>query len=292
MKHVLSGILLLVICVLLALNTFIVPEGKQAARLTTAQPTTEPTWLEPGVYFRWPIGQHIVWRDQRQQAVFARGTEAEPYVTVNTFDQHALELGYVALWQVKHFATFNRHFADDTAAQAQIRLVLNQALSQCCLSQTLAQWLNPEGLANILQQVTLSANKALAEYGITLSQVQITALVVPPVDQALWFNGMKARGQETLNQLQSQTATLATNLHVAVEQKVAQTLMTAKNQAAQLHQQADAQATALYADAYRRNPAFYEFYMNLKAYRQVFKAHPPVLVLNTDTPFLKSLNNP
>lgn len=281
-----SGVVALIIAASVFSSAFIVPEGLQATRLTAGKVSL---WLAPGLHFRMPWTA-LQWRDQRIHLLAINGTAALPYLNVTTFDQTALSLGYAVLWQVKNPELYAKDFGTDAVAIAAIQTTLNQTLSQCCLSQTLAQWLNPKSLAIIVNQALASANERLQTQGIKLSQLMITAIEVPKSARDAWLVAMRARGSVALNQLQTQTSTLAFNLKSAVDAKVAQTLSDGKKQVATVRSQADAKATAIYTEAYQKNPSFYEFYMDLKAYQQLFKARPPVMVLTTDSPYLKAMH--
>jgi len=280
-----SAAAVLIAAVGLMESAFIVPEGLEAF-----VGGHESRWLAPGLHFKWPIGQTLQWRDLRPHLLVTSGTDALPYVSVMTFDQKGLELGYAVLWKVTDADLYAGQFATEALAVTAIRVAINQALSQCCLSQTLGQWLAPQSLNAIINQALNAANTTLAGKGLGLSQLAITALQVPANDRDLWLNGMKVRGQMALNKLQVETSTLAVNLKTTVDKKVTQTLVDGKNQADSIRSRADAQATDIYAAAYHKNPGFYEFYSNLKAYQQVFKARAPVMVVSTDSPFLKAMN--
>lgn len=274
----------LVVVGLVASSVFVVPEGMQA-KIRQAS-----AWLSPGLHVRWPF-QKLLWRDQRQQLLVASGSNEQPYLSATTYDHHDLQVGYMALWQVSDMSLYEKQWGDEAAAAAAIRALINQMMSQCCLSQTLAQWLDARNVNTIEQQTLTAVNSALKPKGLRVNQLQVTALIVPSADRDVWLDGMKSRGQGALDQLQVQTSMLAANLRAEVDAKVAQSLATAKQKAEQSRSQADLQATAVYAAAYNKSPAFYEFYTNLQAYRQVFKARPPVLVLNSESPFLKTMVN-
>lgn len=275
---------LVVVVGLVASSVFVVPEGMQAKVRQTS------VWLSPGVHVRWPL-QKLLWRDQRQQLLVASGSNEQPYLSATTYDQHNLQVGYMALWQVSDMSLYEKQGGDEATAAAAIRALINQTMSQCCLSQTLAQWLDEPNVNTVELQTLAAVNAALKSKGLRVNQLQVTALIVPAADREVWLDGMKSRGQAALDQLQVQTSMLAANLRAEVDAKVAQSLATAKQKAEQSRSQADLQATAVYAAAYNQSPAFYEFYTNLQAYRQVFKARPPVLVLNSESPFLKTMVN-
>ena len=53
----------------------------------------------------------------------------------------------------------------------------------------------------------------------------------------------------------------------------------------------DAQAAAIYAQAYSQDPEFFSFYRSLAAYRKSFADGKGVLVLKPDSEFLRYLND-
>ena len=54
-------------------------------------------------------------------------------------------------------------------------------------------------------------------------------------------------------------------------------------------EQHDAQATALYADAFGRDPKFAAFYRNLQAYRATFHDKSDVMVVDSSSEFFKAM---
>ncbi len=279
-----GGIFVVIMAVIVARSVFLVPEGRQAKL------DDDMTWLEPGLHWHSPWRHQLTWQDQRQQAVLASGTDDQPYVRVITFDQKQLELGYMALWQVTDRAVFAKHYGSDAVAKNAVRTVINQALSQCCLSETLAQWLTADSLTTNAHQVLTIANTILAANGLTLSQLVITAVTIPSEARDVWLDAMQVRGQANLTQLQLQTTTLAATLKATVDAKASKMVTDAQRQADALRSQADTEAAAIYANAYQKNPEFYEFYMNLNAYQHIFKARSPVMVLDSQSSFFKSMH--
>jgi len=54
----------------------------------------------------------------------------------------------------------------------------------------------------------------------------------------------------------------------------------------------DATASEIYAQAYAKNPEFFEFYRSLGAYRQVFKNENDMIVLDPDSEFFRYFKKP
>ena len=59
----------------------------------------------------------------------------------------------------------------------------------------------------------------------------------------------------------------------------------------QVRGEGDAQAAAIYADAYNRNSEFYSFYRSLQAYRDVFNGNGDVMLLKPDSEFFRYIDN-
>ena len=54
----------------------------------------------------------------------------------------------------------------------------------------------------------------------------------------------------------------------------------------------DARAAEIYANAYNRNPEFYDFYRSLNAYKESFRNSGDVFLLDPDSDFFKYFANP
>ncbi len=65
----------------------------------------------------------------------------------------------------------------------------------------------------------------------------------------------------------------------------------AYKQAQTIKGQGDASATAIYAQAFSKNPEFYAFYRSLEAYRKSFDGKNSTLVLAPDSEFFKYFKN-
>ena len=54
----------------------------------------------------------------------------------------------------------------------------------------------------------------------------------------------------------------------------------------------DAKASALYADAFGRDPQFAQFYRSLEAYRTSFRSKSDVMVVDPASDFFKAMRGP
>ena len=68
-------------------------------------------------------------------------------------------------------------------------------------------------------------------------------------------------------------------------------LAEAYRQAQEIKGEGDAQANAVYAEAFNRNPEFAEFYRNIEAYKQSFGKSTDMIVLDGSGEFFDYLKN-
>jgi len=67
-------------------------------------------------------------------------------------------------------------------------------------------------------------------------------------------------------------------------------LANATKEAEKIRGEGDATATATYAEAYNRDPEFYDFTRSLKAYRNTFNDEGDILLIDPDSDYFKYLN--
>src|SRR5690606_18184868 len=65
----------------------------------------------------------------------------------------------------------------------------------------------------------------------------------------------------------------------------------AYRQAQQIRGEGDAEASAIYAEAFNKDPEFYEFTRSLNAYRETFSNNSDLLLLSPDSDFFKYLKD-
>ena len=68
-------------------------------------------------------------------------------------------------------------------------------------------------------------------------------------------------------------------------------LADAYRQAEETKGNGDATAAATYANAYSKDPEFYDFTRSLKAYQSTFESKSDILLINPDSDFFKYLDN-
>lgn len=287
MKY-LDRIIAVIILLFIAYSSaFIVPDGMRAStQLMWQKVSLQKNWLQPGLHFKWPWVEQVSWLDLRVQALLANGVEQQPMLTVQTFDKQTVNLAYIAVWRFKADIVKN----DAVESQDALRDVINKELAQTAGRVTLAQLLNPDSFKPFMQLLQNRLQGLLAKQQIELVSLEITHISAPADQRAEWIARMQTNQQKHLNDMKQQASMYAANLRQQTDNKIAKVLSDAQIQAAQIRGDASAQAAQVYNDAYQKDPSFYQFYHNLKAYEQVMSHRRNVIILGSDAPFLKTFN--
>ena len=96
-------------------------------------------------------------------------------------------------------------------------------------------------------------------------------------------------GTEKQGSFRSNTRELALGIRADAERQTVVIEAQAYRQAEQIRGDGDAQSAAIYADAFNKDPDFYQFYRSINAYTNVFKDKSDFLVLDPNSEFFKYL---
>lgn len=244
-------IALVIIVVALATSLFVVPETKQAVVIRAGNPDRIINMYRPDVPYgrtgagfaaRIPLAEQVQYVDRRVLDLDMSNQQ------VLTSDQQRLQVNAYARFRIIQPVTMIESAGDEERLRSQLSPILTSVLRQELGRRTFASLLTADrgsAMTNIRDQLDQQAR----EYGVQILDVRIKAADLPegtPLQAA--FTRMQSDRQEEAATIRAQG------------RKNAQII------------RAEAQATAAetYADAFGKDPAFYDFYRAMESYRQTF----------------------
>lgn len=272
------GIVSLVLLIIAAMATVIVPETKQAVILRFEQPyDTINAWhpgqpfgtTEAGLHWRIPIADKIILIDKRVLDVDLDNQ------TVQSVDQDRLVVDAYARFRIvdplKAALSTGSTASTEQRVADQLSPLLASALRNELGKRHFAELLSPErGL--VMHHIQSGLQAKAAQYGVQIVDVRIRHADLPdgsPLQSAL--ARMKSARQQ-------QAATIR-----------AQGLKNAQI----IQAQADADASRIYAESFNKDPQFYDFYRAMQSYRTTFGAdgtNPPGdtnIILSPNSDYLR-----
>jgi membrane protease subunit HflC len=259
-----------VILVALLSSVVIVPETHQAVVIRTGQPDRVFNQFRPEVPYG-QTGAGINWRIpfvEAVQMVDRRVLDLDmTRQQVLSNDQQRLQVDAYARYRIIDPVRMVERAGTEEQLESQLLPILTSVLRQELGRRPFSALINAErgtAMANITRTLDTQARN----YGAQVLDVRIKAADLPegrPLDAA--FTRMETDRQEE-----------------------AATIRAAGQRDAQITQaEAQAQAARIYADAYGKDPEFYDFYRAMQSYRQTFLAGEgnSAMVLSDDSEYFR-----
>lgn len=283
-------IILLAVLILGYASFYSVNEGERAlllrlGKIETHPGSDRPAVKQPGLHLKAPFITEAKKLDVRLQTLNLKST------SVATAGPENLIVEYYVKWRISDLASFYTHTGGD-AHQAELLLEqqLNNTLRADFAQQTLST-IVANAQTSISNDLKLQAIASTQPLGITVVDARIKRIDLPSETSNAVLARM--RGDYAANAVEDRAAgkTNATAIRTNAYASAALIVATAKEQAATIRGQGDAQAADIYANAYNKDPEFYAFYRSLIAYKKIFNPHTMnFLVLKPDSQFFKYFN--
>jgi membrane protease subunit HflC len=144
----------------------------------------------------------------------------------------------------------------------------------------------------IMGQIRDQVNTEMRGFGVTIEDVRIRRADLPEENTQAILSRMQSERQRVAAQLRAEGAENAATIRANAERERTVILANARATADNLRGQGEARAIAIYADAFQRDPHFFEVWRSLQAYRDAFASGASRLVLTPGDGFLKLLHEP
>ena len=135
-------------------------------------------------------------------------------------------------------------------------------------------------LMNDVKREVLEVVKGAKPWGIDVIDVRITrADYVEAITESV-YRRMEAERKRVANELRSTGAAEGEKIRADADRQREVTIANAYRDAQKIKGEGDAQAAAIYAEAFGRDPQFAQFYRSLEAYKASFNKRGDVMVLD------------
>lgn len=289
MKRTLAGLALIALIVVLLLScSFEVQETEFAIVLRFGDPTR--ILLEPGLNWRLPPPFETVIRIDKRLKILD-----PPEVEYLTIDKKNVTVDAFAAWRVADPLTFLISVIDQNSAEAQLTDILRSEVGAAIGSHELSALLSTESdlvvVDTIMATITeRTAANAMETYGIAVEAIRLKRLNFPEENRQAVFRRMEAERERIARQYRSEGEEQAEMVRSQANLEQITILARAEREASEIRGRADAEAATIYADAYSKDPQFYEFLKTLEAY-ETFIDEDATVVLPTDSYLLRLLKD-
>lgn len=239
-----------------------------------------------GLHWKYPVINNVRKFDARIQTMDATPQE---YLTI---EKKNLVVDSFVKWRVDDVGLYYVTVSGDiNAAQRRLAQRVNNSLREEFGKRTVKEVVSGDR-SQIMDVVQKATDEQAREIGVEVVDVRLKRVdLVDEVSEAV-YRRMEAERSRVAKELRSQGAEEAERIRSDADRQRQIILANAERDGQVLRGEGDAEATRIYAEAFGRDDAFYEFYRSLNAYEATFAGKDDLLVLQPDSEFFKYFKNP
>ncbi|MFQ5870317.1 MAG: protease modulator HflC [Candidatus Zixiibacteriota bacterium] len=242
---------------------------------------------EPGLKLKVPVIQRVYEFDNRLQVFDPPDTE------FLTLDKKNIIASSFMVWKIADPLKFWQSVLDLNGAQSRLLDVvsaeLGAALGEVLFSSLISTNREESRLREVEERLTKNCRDlASRDYGIEIADVRLRRLSFPEQNKESVFNRMRAERGRIAKKFRSEGEEEATKIRARADRERAEILAAAEEESKKIRGTGEAEATKIYAQAFRKNPEFYDFLRTLEAYEN-FIDEKTTVVLPADAELMRLL---
>ena len=278
-------IAILALIILLANSLYIVTD-KQTAILLRFGEIIDPK-IESGLHFKIPIFNTVRKFDSR---VLTLDAIPQPYFTE---EKKRLIVDAFVKWRISDNEQF--YITSSGGQLGALRTLLTQRVDEGLRNQfgkrTVQDVISGER-DQLMKALTADLNKvANSELGVEVIDVRVKKIELPSEVNDSVYNRMRTERERLAQELRAEGNEIAEEIRANADKERTVILADAYKTAEIIKGEGDADATSTYADAFNKNPEFYEFTRSLSAYQATFQNKSDVLLIDPESDFFKYLDS-
>lgn len=284
-----TGFLLPVVAIIGAAvlsSLFVVDEREKALVLRFGEIVQVRT--EPGLGFKLPLVDEVLRFEDRIMSLETDLIEVTPA------DDRRLEIDAFVLYRIDDVVQYRQAVGSGGPARAendlsgilesQIRAVLG---SQGVTSNTI---LSPERSA-LMDQIRVRSDARANALGLEIVDVRLRQTNLPEQNFDATLQRMIAERDREATDERARGREAAQRVTALADRTFEEIISEARRDARIIEGEADAERNRVFADAYSKDPEFFEFYRSLAAYEESLKGSNSTMVLSPDSEFFNYLRS-
>jgi len=282
-------LVLVAILAYLGLNSlFVVNEREQA--IVTRFGEIQRVEAEPGIYFKWPLALFEI---ENVQIVEDRLIRLE-------LNDIRVQVSGGKFYNVDAYLVYKiadpRLFRERTSgsliiAENRLQSSFNSALRRVYGLRDFKAALS-EARAEMMTDVRDQVRPNASALGLEILDVRIRRTDLTNEVSQQTFERMKAERQAEAERLRARGKEAARRIQARADREIVETEAAAQRDGEILRGQGEAERNGIFADAFGRDPEFFEFYRSMSAYTEALKDGNTTMVLSPKSDFFRFFRDP
>jgi len=262
-------------------SAYVIKETEQAVVLAFGK--VQEVNAKPGLHFKTPFYEQVITLDKR---VLETESKAEELQTVN---KEVIILNSFTKWRIVDAKKFYEKLFNRSRANDRVGSVVNSNIREMIARITLEELISGNRAQVVGDVMRLSKPKIEGEYGIEIIDIRIKRADLPEGNANYVYNDMKAERNKEAKELRAKGSQDSQVIKATAEKEVKVLVAEAKEKAEKIKGNGDAKSIKIYADAYSKDPRFYELSRTLESYKKSLGSKDTTFVLDPSVKFLDSL---
>lgn len=270
------------IFILLVNSIFIVNE-KEKALVTQFGEVTRPD-VPVGLHLKLPIIQNVEKFDARLQSL-----DEEPDRILTIESKYLLVDSFVK-YRIVDVLTF---YTATTGSFLTLNNLLGQRtefeLKNQFGKRTITELVSGER-DEMMKSMTMNLTSSVSDLGVEIIDFRVKRIDLPTELSNSVFERMRTERYRLAEELRAEGKEISDEIKSKAEKEKVIILAEAYKEAEQIRGEGDADAAAIYANSFSKDPEFYEFTRSIKGYTSTFQNKADVLLIDPKSDYFKYLN--
>jgi membrane protease subunit HflC len=236
---------------------------------------------EPGLHWKVPFIQSVISFDRRLLDFDAPGEE------VILGDQRRLIVDSFTRYRITDpLRFFQTVGATEAGIRARLNSIVTSSLRRVLGNEPLLSVLSTDR-ARIMGEIRRQVNEEARQFGIAVEDVRIRRADLPGENTQAILSRMQSERERVAREARAEGAEVAQRVRASAERERTVLIAEAQAQADILRGQGEQEAIRIFAEAFQRDPAFFQFWRTMQAYREAFSEGDTRMVLTPDSEFFR-----
>ncbi len=277
---IIALVVVFAVVALLAASVFTVDETEQV--IVTELGKYKRSVQEPGFNLKIPFIQTV---HRFEDRVLEYDADARPIITS---DKKHLVIDNYARWKITDPLKFYQAVHNVSGAQERLDDIVFSELREEIARHTLTEIVSIKR-QEIMEKVHQQCDEKAGDYGIEVIDVRIKRADLPADVVRSVYARMRAERKRIANRYRSQGEEEAVKIRATTDRDKTILLADSYQKSEKLKGHGDAEAIKIYAEAFQKDPEFFEFTRTLEAYKKSLRKDTTI-VLPSDSEFFKYLS--
>jgi modulator of FtsH protease HflC len=264
-------------------SAFIVHQNEQALVLEFGKP--KRVVQQPGLHWKLPLVETVDIFDKRILDIDTQTQE------VTASDQKRLLVDVFARYKIVNPLKFYQTLRYERAVRSRLGPIVESAMRRALGAATFQDVVRDKREL-LMKQILKNVNDEGEDFGLQVVDVRIKRADLPEQNQKSVFDRMRAERQREAAEFRAEGTGEASRIRGTADRDVTILKAEATRKSEELRGQGEAERNRIFADAFGRDPDFFDFYRSMQAYERGLQADGTRFVISPDSDFFKYFSDP